>query len=114
MPASTPTASDALSPPDPLVTTLAQARKQLHITQAELATQAGLSRMTVQRLESNGLDPRLSTLHEMARVLGYELLAIPQQLSAEVHAVLQRHAPAHTHTAAPSGTTAPASTPAET
>lgn len=93
MPVSTPPASDPLSPADPLVTTLAQARKQLHMTQADLATQAGLSRMTVQRLESNGLDPRLSTLHEMARVLGYELLAIPQHLSGEVHAVLQRHQP---------------------
>lgn len=50
------------------------------MTQAELAQQAGLSRMTIQRLESNGLDPRLSTLQEMARVLDQELVAIPVQL----------------------------------
>lgn len=50
------------------------------MTQAELAQQAGLSRMTIQRLESNGLDPRLSTLQEMARVLDQELVAIPAQL----------------------------------
>lgn len=76
--------------PDPLVATLTQARKRLSLTQAELAALAGLSRMTVQRLESNGLDPRLSTLHDMARVLGYELLAIPQAALTEVQAVLQR------------------------
>lgn len=74
--------------PDPLVETLTHARKQLHMTQAELATQAGLSRMTIQRLESNGLDPRLSTLHEMARVLGFELFAVPQRLSGEVRQLL--------------------------
>lgn len=65
------------------------ARKQLRMTQAELAAQAGLSRMTVQRLESNGLDPRLSTLHEMARVLGYTLLAVPQHLEPQVRHILR-------------------------
>ena len=36
--------------------------------------------MTVQRLESNGLDPRLSTLQEMARVLEQDLVALPSHL----------------------------------
>ena len=60
-----------------LIAHLAQARKAQHITQADLAERAGLSRMTVQRLESGSLDPRLSTLHEMARVLGLQLVAVP-------------------------------------
>lgn len=64
----------------PLVAALTAIRKARHITQAELAHQAGLSRMTIQRLESNGLDPRLSTLQEMARVLEHELVAIPAHL----------------------------------
>lgn len=64
----------------PLVTALTAIRKAQQLTQAELATQAGLSRMTVQRLESNGLDPRLSTLQEMARVLEHELVIIPAHL----------------------------------
>lgn len=68
------------------------ARKQLRMTQAELAAQAGLSRMTIQRLESNGLDPRLSTLHEMARVLGYTLLAVPQHLEPQVRHILRESA----------------------
>ena len=63
-----------------LIAHLAQARKAQHITQADLAERAGLSRMTVQRLESGSLDPRLSTLQEMARVLGLQLVAVPAPL----------------------------------
>ena len=86
----TSSSSETLQQPDPLVATLCQARKQLHMTQADLAAQAGLSRMTVQRLESNGLDPRLSTLHEMARVLGYELMAVPQDAAERVRRMLHQ------------------------
>lgn len=88
---STSQASDTLTSITPLVATLAQARKLQQMTQAELASQAGLSRMTVQRLESNGLDPRLSTLNEMARVLGYVLLAVPQSSEGLVLRALQQH-----------------------
>lgn len=62
-----------------LIARLAQARKAAHLTQAELAERAGLSRMTVQRLEGGNLDPRLSTLQEIARVLGMELIAVPSE-----------------------------------
>lgn len=64
----------------PLVTALTAVRKSKQMTQAELASQAGLSRMTIQRLESNGLDPRLSTLQEMARVLDHTMVLIPAHL----------------------------------
>ena len=67
-------------PAYPLVQALTAARKAQHMTQADLASKAGLSRMTVQRLESNGLDPRLSTMQEMARVLEHELIALPCHL----------------------------------
>ncbi len=40
--------------------------------------------MTVQRLESGGLDPRLSTLSEMARVLGLEFQASARPAASEV------------------------------
>ena len=59
-----------------LLARLAHARKAANLTQAELAERAGLSRMTVQRLESGSLDPRLSTLQELARVLNMELHAV--------------------------------------
>ena len=74
--------------PSNFIPHLAQARKAQQITQAELAERAGLSRMTVQRLESGSLDPRLSTLQEMARVLGLELVAVPTPLRASVQALI--------------------------
>ena len=67
-------------PTYPLVVSLTAVRKSRQMTQAELASQAGLSRMTVQRLESNGLDPRLSTLQEMARVLEQDIVILPCHL----------------------------------
>ena len=79
---------DAEKPSYPLVTALTAVRKARQMTQADLASKAGLSRMTVQRLESNGLDPRLSTLQEMARVLEQELVVIPTHLQEAFRAWL--------------------------
>ena len=63
-----------------LIPTLAAARKAHQMTQAQLAERAGLSRMTVQRTEGGDLDPRYSTLAEMARVLGMDIIAVPSSL----------------------------------
>lgn len=72
-----------------LITTLALTRKTVRMTQAELAERAGLSRMAVQRTETGDVDPRFSTLQEMARVLGMELIAVPTALLPQVQALLQ-------------------------
>ena len=72
-----------------LITTLAQARKAARITQADLAERAGLSRMAVQRTETGDVDPRFSTLQEMARVLEMDLIAVPSALRAELQAFIQ-------------------------
>lgn len=81
-------------PTYPLVAGLTAIRKAKQMTQADLAHAAGLSRMTVQRLESNGLDPRLSTLQEMARVLEQDLVMIPLELRGAFDQWLQeRSAP---------------------
>lgn len=72
-----------------LITTLAQTRKAARITQADLAERAGLSRMAVQRTETGDVDPRFSTLQEMARVLGMELIAVPAALQGQVQALIQ-------------------------
>lgn len=92
-----------------LIATLAQARKTAHITQADLAARAGLSRMAVQRTETGDVDPRFSTLQEMARVLGMELIAVPSALSAELQTLIQsRSAGPNTADAANTANTAPA------
>lgn len=72
-----------------LIAALAATRKAQRITQADLADRAGLSRMTVQRTEGGDLDPRFSTLAEMARVLGLELIAVPADLRPHLQAFIQ-------------------------
>lgn len=63
-------------------------RAQLGMTQAELAQAAGVSRMTVSRIEA-GYDPRLSTLYELLRALDMELLLVPTALKQEVKGFIQ-------------------------
>lgn len=72
-----------------IITALVSARKSAGLTQAELAARAGLSRMTVQRIEAGDIDPRLSTLLEMARVLGMELMMVPGELRPDVEGFLR-------------------------
>ena len=74
---------------DALIESLAASRKAQHITQAQLAERAGLSRMAVQRTETGDADPRYSTVAEMARVLGMQLVAVPADLLPALQAFIQ-------------------------
>lgn len=67
---------------------LEQARKAASLTQDDLAQRAGVSRMTVSRIEA-GMDPRLSTLQELARAMGMELMLVPRALRPEVEGFLR-------------------------
>ena len=66
-----------------LIPTLAAARKAHQMTQAQLAESA------VQRTEGGDLDPRYSTLAEMARVLGMDIIAVPSSLRPSLEAFIQ-------------------------
>jgi transcriptional regulator with XRE-family HTH domain len=68
---------------------LRNARRAAGLSQAELAARAGLSRMTVQKLEADALDPRLSTLVVLMRALGLELLVVPAELKSTVEDFLR-------------------------
>lgn len=72
-----------------IVDAIITARKDADLTQADLGDRAGLNRMTVQRLETGALDPRLSTVMEMARALGLELMLVPSALRSEVESFLR-------------------------
>ena len=74
---------------DALIASLAASRKAQNITQAQLAERAGLSRMAVQRTETGDVDPRYSTVAEMARVLGMQLVAVPADLVPALQAFIQ-------------------------
>jgi transcriptional regulator with XRE-family HTH domain len=71
-----------------LVNELEAIRAEVGMTQADLANAAGVSRMTVSRIEA-GFDPRLSTLYELVRALDMELLLVPKALKQEVKGFIQ-------------------------
>jgi transcriptional regulator with XRE-family HTH domain len=72
-----------------LMTELTMTRKAANLSQEELAARAGLTRMTVQRTESGRIDPRLSSVQEMARVLGLEIMLVPQALREPLQAFVR-------------------------
>ncbi|MNR71276.1 helix-turn-helix protein [compost metagenome] len=68
---------------------LARARKQAGLTQQDLARRARVSRMTVQRLEAGQLEPRFVTVHELAHVLGLEMVLLPRHLQGKFEEFLR-------------------------
>jgi transcriptional regulator with XRE-family HTH domain len=66
---------------------LAQVRLERNLTQAQLAEQAGVSKRTVERLESGGVATQLSGFIRVCRVLGlverFELL-VPEPVPSPV------------------------------
>jgi transcriptional regulator with XRE-family HTH domain len=71
-----------------LIKELEALRTQAGMTQADLANAAGVSRMTVSRIEA-GYDPRLSTLYELIRALDMDVLLVPKALKQEVKGFIQ-------------------------
>jgi DNA-binding XRE family transcriptional regulator len=59
-----------------LVRSLARAREQAGITQAELAQRMGTTQSAIARLEGAERDPRLSTVIRYAQIVGRTLLAV--------------------------------------
>jgi predicted transcriptional regulator len=53
----------------PIPQELRALRKRAHLTQKELAIRAGISQALVARIESGDVDPRLSTLRKILKVL---------------------------------------------
>lgn len=88
-----------------IIDALEAAREAQGVTQAELASRAGTSRVTVGRIEA-GFDPKLSTVYELARALGLELTLVPKSLAGEVQAFLRSGGRA---LAQPAGASAPPS-----
>jgi transcriptional regulator with XRE-family HTH domain len=72
-----------------IVEELEQARKSASLTQDALAERAGLSRMTVQRTESGQIDPRVSSVMEMARALGMDVMLVPSALRPELESFVR-------------------------
>lgn len=72
-----------------IVLALKDIRQAHNLSQAALARQAGLSRMTINKIETGAVDPQVSTLEEVARALDVEFLVVPRHLKADLEAFLR-------------------------
>jgi DNA-binding XRE family transcriptional regulator len=72
-----------------LIKELQAARKAADLSQDQLATSAGLSRMTVQRTEAGQIDPRLSSVAAMAKTLGMDVMLVPTALRPELESFVR-------------------------
>ena len=72
-----------------LIQQLEAMRKAANLSQEDLATNAGLSRMTVQRREAGLIDPRLSSVLAIARTLNVELTLVPVVLKDELESFVR-------------------------
>jgi transcriptional regulator with XRE-family HTH domain len=85
---------------------LKSARVAARLSQSDLAARAGLSRMTVQKIEAGAIDPRLSTLLVLMRAVGLDLLLVPTAIRPAVDDFLRSGGRV---VGQPAGTAAPAS-----
>lgn len=74
--------------PESLRRDLLQARTRRGWSQAELARRASLRQAQVSDIESGKIAPRLDTLSDIARTLGYELVLVPRQLVPDVETII--------------------------
>jgi len=56
------------------------ARRQKHLSQRALSDQLGIPQGHLSKIENGEVDPRLSSVIDMARTLGYELTLVPREL----------------------------------
>lgn len=69
-----------------LLEELKNIRKNYGHTQLRLANSLGVPQSYIAKLENQKLDPRLSTVIEVARTLGYELMLVPKPLISLIDA----------------------------
>jgi transcriptional regulator with XRE-family HTH domain len=92
-----------MSYPEELVTTLKKAREKVGLSQRALAEKVGIPQSHVSKIESGKISPTISNLIEIARVLGFELMAVPKKyvsvvegLSRDTTNSLESQKPAYT------------------
>jgi transcriptional regulator with XRE-family HTH domain len=60
-----------------------------HLNQTELAQKLGIRQRQISDLERGTIDPRLSTVQDVARVLDLELMLVPRQLLPVVKGLIR-------------------------
>lgn len=72
--------------------TLRETRLERGLKQAELANKLGIGQSQISDLERAAVDPRLSTVQDVARVLDLELMLVPRQLIPVIDGLVRRKA----------------------
>jgi transcriptional regulator with XRE-family HTH domain len=70
---------------------LKAARKAKRLTQEQIADMAGISRPRYREIEAGSSSARTTTLINIARALGLELMLIPQAMVPAIDALLRPH-----------------------
>lgn len=68
---------------------LRAARKRAGLTQKELGEKTGIPQSHISRIEKGEVDVQASSLVEIARVLGLELMLVPRELAAAVDGLVR-------------------------
>jgi HTH-type transcriptional regulator/antitoxin HipB len=72
-----------------IVTTLIAARQDAGLSQRALGAKVGLAQSHISKIERAAVDPQVSSLLQIGRALGLELMLVPTQLVPTLQA-LQR------------------------
>jgi transcriptional regulator with XRE-family HTH domain len=65
-----------------------ESRQRAKLTQDQVALRAGLSRVSYRAIETGATAPRASTLVNIARALGMEMMLVPKEIVPAVNAML--------------------------
>lgn len=68
---------------------LEQVRRAQNKSQQQLAQMTGINRMTISKIENEQTDPRLSSIYELARALGMELMLIPKSIKPQLESIIR-------------------------
>ena len=76
--------------PEPtILERIREGRLAKHLNQTELAKKLGIRQSQISDLERGTVDPRLSTVQDVARVLDLELMLVPRQLLPVVKGLIR-------------------------
>lgn len=78
--------------PSPLTAHLRDARVAKAWSQRDLSERAGIPQAHISRIESGAVDPKVSTLQDLARVLDLDLVLLPRTALTAVDALVRENA----------------------
>ncbi len=71
-----------------IVQNLRTARESAGLSQRDLSARIGVPQSHISKIESGGTDLRLSSLVQLARALGHEVVLVPRKLLPAVEAIV--------------------------